>query len=193
MKKFKEKRIVKIFDGIAILLFLIFLTSLTFGLFNDDFLIGIMVLPVGALFIILSKVISNKQKYSSQFIVYIRNKLKTAVTLNDLQEIEKEFIYLAVENDSWCLDFPHDLKEIHNEILHRMETLINYIGKHKLNTENVDIIVDHARVHKENAEKGVRIMEMTEALEEAKKELEYHNWTNTSTYFKIVNALHSNN
>lgn len=91
------------------------------------------------------------------------------------------------------MDFPHDLKEIHNEILHRIETLINYIGKHKLNTENVDIIVDHARVHKENAEKGVRIMEMTEALEETKKELEYHNLTNTSTYFKIVNTLYGNN
>ena len=124
MEKFKEKKIVVVFESICMISMIIFLISLFLVIFSDNFLLGFLILPFTAPFAILSIVLSDKSKYTSKFLIYMRDKLNKAITLNELLEIEKEFKYLAIKDKMYCLSYPYDLKDIHKEINSKIDILI---------------------------------------------------------------------
>jgi sensor histidine kinase regulating citrate/malate metabolism len=65
------------------------------------------------------------------------------------------------------------------------------IGTDKITIAYTSIVIDDKL--KEEALADAKLIaaspELLEALIEAKKELEYHNWQNTNTYNKIINAI----
>jgi len=103
MEKFKEKKIVIILDYIPSL-------CLKLGL------IGLVILPITLPLILLSNLLSNKNK----FIIDIKLKLKDAKNLDDLKIIRDEFY--TVDNDTYCLSYKN-LKEIEQEIISKIEIL----------------------------------------------------------------------
>lgn len=125
MEKFKEKKIVNILDIIIVIGLILFLLCLFLMPFSKVFGLGFLILPSMIPIILLSWYFSDKNKYTSELLKYMRNKLNTAKTLNDLKDIEKEFIYLAIENCSVSinLSYPTDLKNIHREILNKIDIL----------------------------------------------------------------------
>lgn len=48
---------------------------------------------------------------------------------------------------------------------------------------------EQAQANARIAASGYLVEELVEALKEARKELEYHNWQNTNTYNKIIKLI----
>jgi len=116
MEKFKEKKIVKVFDSIVVVCAITLLLSLMFSLVNERCLIGFLVLPFGLVFTILSGILSKKNKYTDKFIEYIRRRLLEAVTIDDHLSILEEFKRLAMENNHYVLSYTESLRRLHEEI-----------------------------------------------------------------------------
>lgn len=123
MEKFKEKKIVNILDTVAICLFVIFILCLFIAFFNNIFLLAVVFFPISALLVIISSSMSDLNDYSEKFIIYMNSKIDKATTLQELLQIEEEFITLAIENDMYCLKFPHAIRKIHEKILNQIEIL----------------------------------------------------------------------
>jgi hypothetical protein len=142
MKKFVEKKIVKIFNKITMILGISMLISLALSvlfmiigtLFPSSkpivdplfvkFLSLILILPTSALpFIIATHFLSKKSKYTKEFIEYIDNKISTATTLEELIEINTEFNELLLTNGKLNLSPSQELIDIKKEILNKIEIL----------------------------------------------------------------------
>lgn len=123
MEKFKEKRIVKIMDGISASIAIMFFLSLIISIFCQKFLIGFLLIPIAIIPILISNWLSEKDKYTKQFILYIKGKIKNAKSLTELNEILNEFESLAIENNMIQLSFPADLKIIYRDLISKIEIL----------------------------------------------------------------------
>jgi len=99
MEKFKEKKIVILLELISVYIFLASLLSLVLTFVNiiflGGFLIGVLITGV---FIIISSSLSDKEKYTDDFLNYMRSLLKEAKTLEELKDIETIFISLAIKD-----------------------------------------------------------------------------------------------
>lgn len=126
MEKFKEKKIVDNLFAISSILGVIWFLSLILIIFNEKFVIGLFLLPISAILIMVAGSLSDKEKYTKQFIIYISERLKSAKTLEELLDIEDSFMYLAVKNKQYCLSFPNILKYIHQEIINKIDILQKY-------------------------------------------------------------------
>ena len=123
MEKFKEKRIVKILDATSVIIGLCFFLSLVIGIFYHPFLIGFLLLPLAIVPIALSWSISDKDKYTKEFIKYIESKIKDAHTIEQLNDIDDEFTKLAIDGNFYCLSFQATLKEIQRDLFSKIELL----------------------------------------------------------------------
>lgn len=123
MEKFKEKRIVKILNIITGVLMLSWLVGLLLVLVSDKFLITFVLLPCILPFAITASVLSQKNKYTKEFLAHMREKLSKIRTLEELLEIKKEFEDLAIKDGVYYLSFPGDLKNIHQEIIYKIDIL----------------------------------------------------------------------
>lgn len=123
MEKFKEKRIVKIMDGISSSIAIMFFLSLIISIFYHQFLIGLFLIPISIMPILVSNWLSEKDNYTKQFILYIKSKVKNAKSLTELNEILNEFESLAIENNIIQLSFPADLKIIYRDLISKIEIL----------------------------------------------------------------------
>lgn len=124
MQEFKEKKIVKILDYIALTLIILGFLSLLLS-FIDLILLAcfIIFLLISIPFGILSFYFSDKNKYTNDFIKYIELKLSNVKTYTDLIEIKNEFNKLAIKDNVYCLSYPVNIKQLHNKILNQIEIL----------------------------------------------------------------------
>lgn len=123
MEKFKEKRIVEVLDAICLVIMLIFLASLIIGIFYHAFLFGFLLLPIVMIIIVISQSLSKKNEYTRGFIIYIKDKVKKAKSLDELNQILNEFESLAIEDGMICLSFPADIKIISRDLISKIEIL----------------------------------------------------------------------
>jgi hypothetical protein len=123
MEKFEEKKIVNILQTVSVVLFFLFLTSLLLTILNEVFVFGFLFIPLSFLFLTISKMISNKGKYSSQFIDYMENKVNNSSTIGELEDCLDEFNFLAIRNGMYDLEYPTDLRRIHQKIINQIEIL----------------------------------------------------------------------
>jgi hypothetical protein len=125
MEKFKEKKIVKIAEYTIMIMMLCWFLGMFIGMFYHPFLVSFLILPLTLIPIIISFYFSERNKYTSEFIIYIKGKISKAKTLEELNYIYSEFMYLAVDDKTYCLSYPLDLKNIHRDILSKIEILEN--------------------------------------------------------------------
>lgn len=126
MEKFKQKKIVIILDKILVVFAILFIVSfvLTFLLENTFFIYGLLVsIIISFASIIISTRLSEKDKYTKDFLKYINSKIEKANTLQEYKDISSEFEYLAIEDKRYNLSFPNDLRYTHNRILNSIEAL----------------------------------------------------------------------
>lgn len=123
MKKFKEKKYIEILYIAAMITFVLWLLTLISFLFTNYFAIGFMLLLVSGVLSTIASTLSKRKIYSSNFIKYMKNKLKSAKSLNELKEILVEFGELAIDKGAYNLSYPTELKEIHSEIINKIEIL----------------------------------------------------------------------
>lgn len=125
MEKFKEKKIVNRLNIITIILMSCWFISLFIGIFFNINIIMLcfLLMLLALIFNLIALYLSNINKYTDEFIEYINNKINNAKSLDELYVIEKEFIYLAIENKSYCLSYPMTLKNIHRNINSKIEIL----------------------------------------------------------------------
>ena len=123
MEPFKEKKIVNILDTLAVITFFLFIACMILAIFNDMFLLGILFIPLAALLIIISNILSDKDEYSIEFIDYMKNKLNNSSTLVELQNCLTEFENLATRDGMYDLKYPHDLRRMHEKIISQIEIL----------------------------------------------------------------------
>ena len=123
MAKFVEKRIVKILSNISIGLILAFLLSLVLFLFNNVFAYGFFLMPCAIPFLFLESLLSDKNKYTRDFLELYRYKLDNVKSLDDLYDIQSGFESIAVEDGIYCLSYKVSLKNMHQEILNKIEIL----------------------------------------------------------------------
>ena len=123
MEKFKEKKSVIICNQIGSFTTLVFLLSVFISIFYPKALFGMFSLLVGLPLAIYVKIVSDKEKYTSTFIDYMELKIDNAKTLEEFKELNKEFDYLAIEDDRYVLSFPNDLKSIQSKIINSIKIL----------------------------------------------------------------------
>jgi len=129
MEKFKERKIVNIAQIIIMIIGVSWLLSLFLVFISDKFLLGFLLLPCAIPFLIISFCYSTRDKYTNEFLIYIRKKLNNASNLEELIAIEKEFLRLATEDKMYCLSYPVNLKQIHIEINSKIDILQKQINK----------------------------------------------------------------
>jgi len=122
MEKFKEKKIVNVLNKIGLSIFLLFPICLVLGLFiNILLVVAFLAIPTAAIFVIPSQILSDKDKYTSEFLKYFRKRLQYVQTLEDLKEIRIEFESLAIEKGHYCIGYVVDVKRLHKEIIDKIE------------------------------------------------------------------------
>jgi len=147
MKKFVEKKSVKVIDKITIAcafvsvlsflsLFWINVTTLFVPLFIVliSFIVAVGILGMVRFFL------SNKDKYTREFLKYMQSRIDNAKTSDEMQDVFDEFINLSTENGKFFnLSFPTDLKIMNNDIISQLKALKN---KPKFNDEEEVLIID---------------------------------------------------
>lgn len=124
MEKFKEKRSSEVLLVISVIMGILSLITFFIGLFTNSMIgLGILGLPISAILTFISKGLSTQDSYTREFLLYMRKKLKSAKTLEELYQIEKEFRELAIKDKMYNLSFPMDLRQIHQEINNKIEIL----------------------------------------------------------------------
>ena len=123
MKKFKEKKSVIVLHTIGAIFVIAFLISLFLSMINTGFLWGMFTLLFALLFIVIGNSLSEKCKYSSEFIEYMNKMDAEAVTLSDLIQMKNVFEHLAIKDGMYDLKYPTDLRNIHARILNKIEIL----------------------------------------------------------------------
>lgn len=124
MEKFKEKRSSEVLLVISVILGILSAITFFIGLITSSMIgIGILGLPISAILGLISKGLSTQDLYTREFILYMRKKLKSAKTLEELYQIEKEFNELAIKDKRYNLSFPMDLRQIQQEINNKIEIL----------------------------------------------------------------------
>jgi len=123
MKKFKEKKSVIVLHTIGAIFGIAFLISLFLSMINTGFLWGMFTLLFALLFIVIGNSLSEKCKYSSEFIEYMNKMDAEAVTLSDLIQMKNVFEHLAIKDGMYDLKYPTDLRNIHARILNKIEIL----------------------------------------------------------------------
>jgi hypothetical protein len=61
------------------------------------------------------------KKKKPEFLKYFRKRLYYVKTLEDLKEIRIEFESLAIENGHYCIGYVVDVKQLHKEIIDKIE------------------------------------------------------------------------
>jgi hypothetical protein len=123
MEKFKEKKIVNILDRITLSFLILLVLSFILLIFNDIFLFGLFFLLLAVITNSLSEMLSQKRKYTNDFISYIGEKIKEVSSLDDLEELISEFQNLSIENGRYILDYPNIIRELHKNILSKIEII----------------------------------------------------------------------
>jgi hypothetical protein len=123
MEKFKEKKIVNILDRITLSFLILLVLSFILLIFNDIFLFGLSFLLLAVITNSISEMLSQKRKYTNDFISYIEEKIKEVSSLDDLEELLSEFENLSIENGVYILDYPNTLRELHKNILSKIEII----------------------------------------------------------------------
>lgn len=126
MKKFKEKKIVITLGITSVIFAFLFMLSfaLIFVLKNTFFIYGLLVsIIISFASIITSTLLSEKDKYTREFLKYINSKVEKANILQEYKDILSEFEYLAIEDKRYSLSFPNNLRYTHNRILNSIEAL----------------------------------------------------------------------
>lgn len=125
MKKFKEKKVVIYMDIInSIITIFLCLLGLCMCYFNINYLILFLAyLPVSLLFIIISNLISDKNKYTRKFLTYITSNLDKSLMLDDYLTLLYEFEDLCIVDNKFYLSFPTTLRSVHLEIINSIKVL----------------------------------------------------------------------
>jgi len=123
MEKLKQSKTFNILESITVSLFGLWLMSMIISIWNHNFLLGILLIPLAVIIHLTSKIFDKQPKYTEQFINYINNKLNNAVSLEQLINIRTEFEDLAIKNGMYNLSYSIDLKKIHSEIYAKIDVL----------------------------------------------------------------------
>lgn len=123
MEKFKENKIAEIANYTGMIMMLSWIIGMAIGAFYHPFLFSMLILPLAIIPVIISFSFSERDKYTSKFMVYIKNKISQAKTLNDFEQVYLEFTRLAIDGKTYCLSYPLDLKIIHRDIVSKIEIL----------------------------------------------------------------------
>lgn len=123
MKKFKENKIARIADYTTMIMMLLWILGVFIGAFYRPFLFSMFLLPLAIIPVIISFSFSERDKYTSKFMVYIKDKISKSKTLNDFEQVYLEFTRLAIDGKTYCLSYPLDLKIIHRDIVSKIEIL----------------------------------------------------------------------
>lgn len=131
MQKFEQSKTYNILENIMVLLLGLWFISMIISIWNHNFLLGILLIPLAFIIHLISKIFDKQPKYSKEFINYIINKIDNALTLEQFEYILSEFEELAIKNGMYNLCYPIDLKKIHNNIIAK----INILSKLKNNSQ----------------------------------------------------------
>jgi hypothetical protein len=123
MEKFKENRVAEILTNIGLCVFIGGIIGMGIGIFYHPFLWSIFLFPVALLSIIVSSSFSTRNKYTSEFLEYMRARIDSAVTLDEIVGVSREFESLAIEDGMYILSYPQSLKDIHRDINSRISIL----------------------------------------------------------------------
>jgi flagellar biosynthesis protein FliP len=123
MRKFKEKKFVKVISQVAVTSFVLGILSLILSFYNPIFVPGIFLFAVSLFLSLLSDFLSNRNNYTSEFLDYIDNKISNSNTLEELKETLREFGDLAIEKGTYRLSYPVSLKKRHQKLLDQIEIL----------------------------------------------------------------------
>ena len=123
MEKFKENRVAEILTNIGLCVFIGGIIGMGIGIFYHPFLWSIFLFPVALFSIIVSSSFSTRNKYTSKFLEYMRARIDSAVTLDEIMGVSREFESLAIEDGMYILSYPQSLKDIHRDINSRISIL----------------------------------------------------------------------
>ena len=123
MKKFKENKVAEIAEYVSMILVICWFLGMFIGMFYHPFLVSFLLLPITIIPICISFYFSERNKYTVEFKIYIKDKISNARTLNDFENVLNEFERLAIEDKCYCLSYPLDLKNIHRDIYSKIEIL----------------------------------------------------------------------
>jgi predicted membrane chloride channel (bestrophin family) len=123
MEKFKENRVAEISTNIGLCMFIGWIIGMGIGIFYHPFLWSIFLLPVALIVIVIALFFSTRNKYTSEFLEYMRARIDSAVTLEEIKGVSREFESLAIEDGMYILSYPQDLKDIHRDINSRISIL----------------------------------------------------------------------
>lgn len=116
MEKFKEKRIVNVLANVGIGMFVGWLLCLIGAAFYTPLLICFLLLPLATIPLGISALLSKRNAYTREFLLYMQKKIDSATTKEEFRKIEDEFISLAVEGRGYCLSFPANIRAMHKNI-----------------------------------------------------------------------------
>lgn len=128
--EWKENKTSRVFYFLTVGLILLGLASTIVILFLSIFGVDAMY-ALGALlsgffvsvpFNIVSSITSTSRKYTIGFLKKVRNMLDECKSEQELKDIYSYFVSQAIdENNMFRLSYPADLREIHSEMIHKLE------------------------------------------------------------------------
>ena len=131
MEKFKENRVAEIATNIGLGILVGWIIGMVIGVFYHPLLWSIFLLPGALIAIVIALFFSTRNKYTSEFLKYMRAKIDSAVTLEELMGVSREFESLAIEDGMYILSYPQDLKDMHRDINSRIAILKTITGNKK--------------------------------------------------------------
>jgi Na+-transporting methylmalonyl-CoA/oxaloacetate decarboxylase gamma subunit len=128
--EWEENKTSRVFGYLTVGLILLGLASTIVILFLSIFGVDAMY-ALGALisgffvsvpFNIVASITSSSGKYTRSFLKKVRNMLDECKSEQELKDIYSYFISQAIdENNMFRLSYPADLREIHSEIIHKLD------------------------------------------------------------------------
>lgn len=94
-----------------------------FGVFDAAYSLGALISGffVSVPFNIVSSITSTSRKYTREFLKKVRKMLDECKSEQELKDTYSYFASQAIdENDMFRLSFPFDLREIHSELIHKL-------------------------------------------------------------------------
>lgn len=127
MEKFKENKITEVLNIIAVILAIPTCISLSFGYFYESLLLSVcglfLLITIYILFVIASAN-SDIDEYTREVIKYISSLLKEATTIEELNTIQEELLYLSTKDGRYITpSYIDDIKKLYNDINSRITVL----------------------------------------------------------------------
>lgn len=127
MEKFKENKITEVLNIIAVILAIPTCISLSLGYFYESLLLsgcGLFLLITIFILFVIASANSDIDEYTREVIKYISSLLKEATTIEELNTIQEELLYLSTKDGRYITpSYIDDIKKLYNDINSRITVL----------------------------------------------------------------------